>query len=137
MNDQSWMTLTNLSLLFGWLAVYFCLPKRISGSSRLIGYVAGCIALIISAIQIFTTYSFNPELVLFCVFSFFAVVGSCLMIVAQNPAHGAICFALTITSTGGIFLLLAAPFVMAANIIVYAGAIIVTFLLRMGKKTPK
>ncbi|MEI6685772.1 MAG: NADH-quinone oxidoreductase subunit J [Planctomycetota bacterium] len=128
MNDQSWMTLTNLSLLFGWLAVYFCLPKRISGSSRLIGYGAGCIALIISAIQIFTTYSFNPELVLFCIFSFFAVVGSCLMIVAQNPAHGAICFALTITSTGGIFLLLAAPFVMAANIIVYAGAIIVTFL---------
>ncbi len=100
MNDQSWMTLTNLSLLFGWLAVYFCLPKRISGSSRLIGYVAGCIALIISATQIFTTYSFNPELVLFCVFSFFAVVGSCLMIVAPNPAHGAICFALTITSTG-------------------------------------
>ncbi len=128
MNDQPWMTLTYLSLLFGWLAVYFCLPKRIFGSSRLIGYGAGCIALIISAIQIFTTYSFNPELVLFCVFSFFAIVGSCLMIVAKNPAHGAICFALTITSTGGIFLLLAAPFVMAANIIVYAGAIIVTFL---------
>lgn len=128
MNDQPWITLTNLSLLFGWLAVYFCLPKRISGIGRPFGYCAGFIALIIAAVQIFTTYSLNPELVLFCIFSFFAVVGACLMIVAQNPAHGAICFALTITSTGGIFLLLAAPFVMAANIIVYAGAIIVTFL---------
>ena len=128
MNEQPWITLTNLSLLLGWLAVYFCLPKRISGSSRLVGYGVGSVALIITAIQIFFSYSFNPELVLFCLFSFFAVVGACLMIVAQNPAHGAICFALTITSTGGIFLLLAAPFVMAANIIVYAGAIIVTFL---------
>lgn len=128
MNDQFWITLTNLSILFGWLAVYFCLPKRVSGNSRVFGYCAGLISLIIAAVQIFTTYSFNPELVLFCIFSFFAVVGACLMIVSQNPAHGAICFAVTITSTGGIFLLLAAPFVMAANIIVYAGAIIVTFL---------
>ena len=109
MNEQPWITLTNLSLLLGWLAVYFCLPKRISGSSRLVGYGVGSVALIITAIQIFFTYSFNPELVLFCLFSFFAVVGACLMIVAQNPAHGAICFALTITSTGGIFLLETKP----------------------------
>ncbi|NBR05656.1 MAG: hypothetical protein EBT92_07785 [Planctomycetes bacterium] len=128
MNDHSWITLTNLSLLLGWLSVYLCLPKRIAVSNRPIGYCAGLISLIIAAVQIFSTYSFNPELILFCIFSFLAVVGSCLMIVAQNPARGAICFALTITSTGGIFLLLAAPFVMAANIIVYAGAIIVTFL---------
>lgn len=128
MNDQPWITLTNLSLLFGWLSVYFCLPKRIFGIGRPFGYCAGFVSLIIAAVQIFTNYSLNPELVLFCIFSFFAVVGACFMIVAQNPAHGAICFAVTITSTGGIFLLLAAPFVMAANIIVYAGAIIVTFL---------
>src|SRR5262249_3428750 len=37
-------------------------------------------------------------------------------------------FALVVLSTCGLFLLQAAPFLMAATIIVYAGAIIVTFL---------
>ena len=128
MNDQSWISLTNISLLFGWLAVYFCLPKRIGGVNRFVGYALGSLALIISLLQVLFRYSINPELVLFCVFSFFAIVGSFLMVVAANPARGAICFAVTITSTGGIFLLLAAPFIMAANVIIYAGAIIVTFL---------
>src|SRR5205814_6331378 len=39
-----------------------------------------------------------------------------------------IAFAFVILSTCGLFLLLAAPFLMAATIIIYAGAIIVTFL---------
>ncbi|MCI0703209.1 MAG: NADH-quinone oxidoreductase subunit J, partial [Planctomycetia bacterium] len=46
----------------------------------------------------------------------------------RNPARGAIAFAFVILSTCGLFLLLAAPFLMAVTIIVYAGAIIVTFL---------
>jgi NADH:ubiquinone oxidoreductase subunit 6 (subunit J) len=46
----------------------------------------------------------------------------------RNPARGAIAFAFVILSTCGLFLLLAAPFLMAATIIIYAGAIIVTFL---------
>ena len=38
------------------------------------------------------------------------------------------CFAVVVLSTCGLFLLLAAPFLMAATIIIYAGAVIVTFL---------
>ena len=37
-------------------------------------------------------------------------------------------FALVVLSSCGLFLLQAAPFLMAATIIVYAGAIVVTFL---------
>ncbi|MBA2626892.1 MAG: NADH-quinone oxidoreductase subunit J, partial [Gemmatimonadales bacterium] len=37
-------------------------------------------------------------------------------------------FALVVLSTAGLFLLLAAPFLMAATLIIYAGAIVVTFL---------
>jgi NADH:ubiquinone oxidoreductase subunit 6 (subunit J) len=48
--------------------------------------------------------------------------------VQRNPARGAIAFAFVILSTCGLFLLLAAPFLMAATIIIYAGAIVVTFL---------
>ena len=37
-------------------------------------------------------------------------------------------FALVVLATCGLFLLLAAPFLMAATVIVYAGAIVVLFL---------
>src|SRR5262249_33217725 len=50
------------------------------------------------------------------------------LVVQKNPARGAIAFAFVILSTCGLFLLLAAPFLMAATIIIYAGAIIVTFI---------
>jgi NADH-quinone oxidoreductase subunit J len=57
-----------------------------------------------------------------------AVVAGALLVTQENPARAALSFALVVLSTCGLFLLLAAPFLMAATIIVYAGAIIVTFL---------
>src|SRR5262245_58452532 len=50
------------------------------------------------------------------------------MITQKNPVHAAISFTLVVMSTCGLFLLQAAPFLMAATIIIYAGAIVVTFL---------
>ena len=66
--------------------------------------------------------------VLFILFSLGALVFGTVLVVQRNPARGAIAFAFVILSTCGLFLLLAAPFLMAATIIIYAGAIIVTFL---------
>jgi NADH:ubiquinone oxidoreductase subunit 6 (subunit J) len=51
-----------------------------------------------------------------------------VLVTQRNPARGAIAFAFVILSVCGLFLLLAAPFLMAATVIIYAGAIIVTFL---------
>ena len=65
---------------------------------------------------------------LFILFSTGAVGFGTALVVQRNPARGAIAFAFVILSTCGLFLLLAAPFLMAATIIIYAGAIIVTFL---------
>lgn len=65
---------------------------------------------------------------LFILFSCGAVGFGAVLVVQRNPARGAIAFAFVILSTCGLFLLLAAPFLMAATIIIYAGAIIVTFL---------
>src|ERR1019366_946117 len=48
--------------------------------------------------------------------------------VCSSDLHAALSFALVVLSTCGLFLLQAAPFLMAATIIVYAGAIVVTFL---------
>src|SRR5689334_4329804 len=68
------------------------------------------------------------EAVLFFGFSGLAVLFAVLMITNRNPARSALAFAMVVLSTCGLFLLLAAPFLMAATIIIYAGAIIVTFL---------
>ena len=69
-----------------------------------------------------------PETILFYVFSAIAIVVGVLLVTQRNPARAALSFALVVLSTCGLFLLLAAPFLMAATIIIYAGAIIVTFL---------
>ena len=65
---------------------------------------------------------------LFWFFSAGAVGFGTLLVAQRNPARGAIAFAFVVLSTCGLFLLLAAPFLMAATVIVYAGAIVVTFL---------
>ncbi|HEV3437029.1 MAG TPA: NADH-quinone oxidoreductase subunit J [Gemmata sp.] len=99
--------------------------------------VAGGIAALIVAVAVFgtwlqTTYGNPmPDLigsVLFVLFSLGALGFGTVLVVQRNPARGALAFAFVILSTCGLFLLLAAPFLMAATIIIYAGAIIVTFL---------
>ena len=74
------------------------------------------------------TGALTPESFLFYVFSASAVVVGGMLVTQRNPARAALSFALVVLSTCGLFLLLAAPFLMAATIIIYAGAIIVTFL---------
>lgn len=65
---------------------------------------------------------------LFWLFSAGAIGFGAAVVVQRNPARSAIAFAFVILSTCGLFLSLAAPFLMAVTIVVYAGAIIVTFL---------
>jgi NADH-quinone oxidoreductase subunit J len=66
--------------------------------------------------------------VLFYAFSAIALIAGGLLVTQRNPVRAALAFALVVLSTCGLFLLQAAPFLMAATIIIYAGAIIVTFL---------
>lgn len=113
------------------VGVFLLLPRPRGRS------VAGGIAGLLAAAAVFGVWlheSFGnpmPDVVGTVLFYLFAAgaIGFGLVLVAQrNPARGAIAFAFVILSTCGLFLLLAAPFLMAATIIIYAGAIIVTFL---------
>lgn len=128
MSEYPWLNLGNLALLLSAIAIYCNLPGAVSPRIRWFGILAGIIGVGISGGLTIASMQLHPENILFLLFSSFAILGAIFMVILKNPAHGAICFAITITSTGGLFLLLAAPMVMAANIIVYAGAIIVTFL---------
>src|SRR5690349_20727083 len=100
-------------------------------------FIPGGIAFLIAAIAAFGVWLYStfgrpmPDdvgTVLFILFSLGALVFGTVLVVQRNPARGAIAFAFVILSTCGLFLLLAATFLMAATIIIYAGAIIVTFL---------
>lgn len=66
--------------------------------------------------------------VLFWLFATGAVVGGVLMITGRDPVHSALWFAVATLCVCGLFLELSAPFLAAATLIVYAGAIIVTFM---------
>lgn len=68
------------------------------------------------------------EDILFTCFAGIVVMGGCGMQVETRPVYAALWFALVILATCGLFLMQGAAFVSAATIIVYAGAIIVTFL---------
>jgi NADH-quinone oxidoreductase subunit J len=68
------------------------------------------------------------ETVLFFAFSAAAIVSAILMITNRNPVYSALWFALATLSTCGLFLLQFAPFLAAATVIIYAGAIVVTFV---------
>jgi NADH-quinone oxidoreductase subunit J len=66
--------------------------------------------------------------ILFWLFTAGAIGGGVLMITGREPVHGALWFAVATLCVCGLFLNLSAPFLAAATVIVYAGAIIVTFL---------
>lgn len=122
-----------IALAAGLAAVgFFLLLPKPRGRS-----VAGGIAAVVAAAAVFGVWLYqtfgNPMpdavgSVLFGLFSLGALVFGTVLVTQRNPARGAIAFAFVILSTCGLFLLLAAPFLMAATIIIYAGAIIVTFL---------
>ena len=111
----------------GMAAVYLLLP-RVRRYPPLWGGVLAALALILGGWLLIRTDTAAPQTVLFYAFSGLAVLGGGLLITLSNPVHAALSFALVVLSTCGLFLLQAAPFLMAATIIIYAGAIIVTFL---------
>jgi NADH-quinone oxidoreductase subunit J len=65
---------------------------------------------------------------LFYFFGGGAVISGVMMITDHRPVYAALWFAVVTLATCGLFLLNAAPFLAAATVIVYAGAIVVTFL---------
>lgn len=121
----SWWVLGPISL--GFLGVYLLLPrpdghKTATGSLLGVLGIAGLMALVLGGVIV------NVESLTFCVFSSVACLGAGFLVTLENPARAALAFVVVILGVAGLFLLAAAPFLMGANIIVYAGAIIVTFL---------
>jgi NADH-quinone oxidoreductase subunit J len=68
------------------------------------------------------------NLALFIIFALVAAVSAVLMITRVNPVISALFLILNFASLAGLYLLLNAQFIAVAQVIVYAGAIMVLFL---------
>ncbi len=115
------------ALLAGAIAVWLLLPRP-KPFPRLVGAAAAAAALLFAGAFLVHVGAASIEGVLFYAFSGIAILAGGLMITQHNPAYAALSFTLVVLSSCGLFLLQAAPFLMASTVIIYAGAIIVTFL---------
>lgn len=113
----------------GGMGVYLLLPRGQPGSLAL-GLAPSLAALcLLWAIwgRCFQDVAL-PQEIAFYVLATVTVVGAVLTVTQRSPLHSALWFVCVVIGTAGLFLLEHASFLAAANVIVYAGAIIVMFL---------
>jgi NADH-quinone oxidoreductase subunit J len=64
----------------------------------------------------------------FWIFSAIAIIGAIRVITHPRPVYSALYFILTVLASAGLFILLWAEFMAAALVVIYAGAILVTYV---------
>lgn len=114
-------------LVLGAVALWRLLPRMAHGR-RMAGGLIGAAALLTAGFLLLPPSGAWVHDLLFYIFSVVAVTCGVLMITNRNPVYSALWFALVTLAVCGLFLLRSAAFLAAATVIVYAGAIIVTFL---------
>jgi len=108
------------------VAVWLLLPRgtakgRLAGA----GLMAAALGMWASRMPLLPDWVSNG---MFFVVAGVTVVAAVATISMHNPVYSAIWFGLTLVGTAGLFLLTGAQFLAVATIVVYAGAILVTFL---------
>jgi NADH-quinone oxidoreductase subunit J len=127
--------------LIGAIGVYLLLSRReraLTGAGALLGLGAFGF-LLVQAAEAFAVEgeSDRPEF-FYLMFTAMALIASLRMITTPRPVYAALYFVLVVLSSAGLFLLLAAEFMAFALVIVYAGAILVTYLfvLMLAQQSP-
>ena len=122
--------MTIVGLVLWATGILWLMPGKKASKPRahMIGVLIVALGLVTFCLSSGKAQSEFADDVMFWVFAIGALMSGVLMITARNPVYAALWFALATLSTCGLFLLQHAPFLAAATIIVYAGAVIVTFL---------
>lgn len=114
-------------LALGAVGVAIALPRKAGGPQVLGGLmVAVFLGIIVLALAV-TAGKARPNL-FFYIFGVIALGASLRVITHPRPVYAALYFILTILSSAGLYLLLAAEFMTFALVIIYAGAILITYL---------
>ncbi len=125
------LTLASPILLFaasvvGALGIALALPRR-RVSPQLLGALIAGLGLGGAFLALGLRSDHLPN-ILFYVFSVIALGSALRMISHPRPVYAALYFILTILSSAGLYVLLSAEFMAFALVIVYAGAILITYL---------
>lgn len=123
-------TLLFLALAIGGIGVAISIPRRRFQASLIGGIIAAIgVGLLIVALG-GSSLAMDGSLPS-PVFHVLAVIalGACLQVIThRRPVYAALYFILSILATAGLYILLAAEFMAFALIIIYAGAILITYL---------
>jgi NADH-quinone oxidoreductase subunit J len=120
-----WMLM--LALLLSAAGVWWLMP-RARMHSRPVGLCVALVGCGLMAASFHTASGPLLDSILFWFLATMAIGCAVLMIASRNPVYSALWFALVTLSTCGMFIQQSAPFLAAATVIVYAGAIVVTFV---------
>ena len=115
-----------LPVALGAVALWLLLPRG-NARGRGAGAVLGAVALGLAAAQLPMLGQWMAD-GLFGTLAAVAVVSAVGAVTFRNPIYCAVWFGLTLLGVAGLFLLAGAQFLAVATIVVYAGAILVTFL---------
>ncbi len=114
------------ALLVGSVGLWLAMPQRIRYGNT-IGGVLGIVALGLFASDWPKLFPWTDQAV-FWLISAVTIIAAVATISSQSPVYCAIWFALSLLGTAGLFFFNGAEFLGVATVVVYAGAIVVTFL---------
>ncbi|MCE9527781.1 MAG: NADH-quinone oxidoreductase subunit J [Planctomycetales bacterium] len=123
------------ALLVGSLGLWLALPQRIR-YGKTIGVVLGIIALGLFASDWPSLFPWTDQGV-FWLIAGVTIMAAVATITSQSPVYCAIWFALSLLGTAGLFFFNGAEFLGVATVVVYAGAIVVTFLFVIMLASPE
>src|SRR5258706_3942207 len=122
------VTILVLCLVAG-VGTVLLLPGKRESSIRWVGGLVLLTALLICiAVIVREGAAMRGEGVYFWLFSGIAVISAIRVISHAKPVYSALYFVLTVLAVAGLFVLLWAEFMAAALILIYAGAILVTYV---------
>jgi len=111
--------------VIGGVAIYLALPGG-RRAGRLAPVILGAIA--IGAMVGLLCQSLGHSRVAFYVLAVLAVIGAARVVTHAKPVYSAVYFLVVVLSVAGIAVLSGAEFLAAALVIIYAGAILVTYV---------
>ena len=124
-----------VATLLGATALWLLLPHS-RGRTRLLGLPLGAISLGLLASQVPRLGNWAADSALL-ILSAVTILSATATVCIRNPIYSAIWFGMTLVSTAGLFLLQGAEFLAVATVVVYAGAILVTFLFLLMLADPQ
>lgn len=134
------MILAESSVLSPLLVIVLCavaaigtvmvLPSRREAATRGIGgaVVAAAGVILVATLIRVSAGQNDPMGIYFWVFAAIAIASSFRVVTHTRPVYSALYFVLTVFASAGLFVLLWAEFMAAALVLIYAGAILVTYV---------